>query len=218
MNRSRIRVLLADDHAIVRDGLRSLLAEHRDIEVIGLAADGPEAVRQSRELKPDVVVMDIAMPHLSGIEATRRIVEDCPDCRVLILSQHEDSEHVLDALWAGASGYLLKRAAGTELAEGIRAVHQGGVVLHPLAARLVVEAYLRCGGADQVDRYERLTDREREVLILVAEGYTNQQIAEMLHLSPKTVDRHRTSLMAKLDLHDRTEVVKYALRRQLIEV
>ncbi len=218
MSGAKIRVLLADDHAIVRDGLCSLLAECRDIEVIDQAADGPEAVRKSRELKPDVVVMDIAMPYLNGIEAARRIMKDCPDCRVLILSQYEDNEHVLDALWAGAAGYLLKRAAGTELAEGIRAVRQGGVVLHPLAARVVVEAYLRYRAAGRVDNYEQLTDREREVLILVAEGYTNQQIAEMLHISPKTVDSHRTSLMAKLDLHSTTDVVKYALRQQLIDL
>lgn len=218
MGSAKIRVLLADDHAIVRDGLRSLLAEYRDIEVIGQATDGPEAVRKSRELKPDVVVMDIAMPHLNGIEATRRILKDCPDCRVLILSQYEDNEHVLEALEVGAAGYLLKRAAGAELAEGIRAVGQGGVVLHPMAARLVVDAYLRCQAAGRASSYERLTDREREVLILVAEGYTNQQIGEMLRISPKTVDSHRTSLMAKLDLHSTAEVIKYALRQQLIDL
>ncbi len=218
MGSAKIRVLLADDHAIVRDGLRSLLAEYRDIEVIDQAADGPEAVRKSRELKPDVVVMDIAMPHLNGIEATRRIVKDCPDCRVLILSQYEDSEHVLEALEVGAAGYLLKRAAGADLAEGIRAIWQGGVVLHPMAARLVVDAYLRCQAAGRARGYECLTDREREVLILIAEGYTNQQIAETLHISPKTVDSHRTSLMAKLDLHSTAEVIKYALRQQLIDL
>ncbi len=218
MGSAKIRVLLADDHAIVRDGLRSLLAEYRDIEVIDQAADGPEAVRKSRELKPDVVVMDIAMPHLNGIEATRRIVKNCPDCRVLILSQYEDSEHVLEALEVGAAGYLLKRAAGADLAEGIRAIRQGGVVLHPMAARLVVDAYLRCQAAGRASGYECLTDREREVLILIAEGYTNQQIAETLHISPKTVDSHRTSLMAKLDLHSTAEVIKYALRQQLIDL
>lgn len=215
---AKIRVLLADDHAVVRDGLQALLAETTDIEVVGQAADGLEAIRQVRELGPDVVVMDIAMSPLSGLEATRRISSECPASRVLILSQHEDSEYVLDALRAGASGYLLKRAAGPELAEGIRAVQQEGAFLHPLAARVLIDAYLRSEGGQHVDSYERLTGRETEVLILVAEGYTNQQIAEMLHVSPKTVDGHRTSLMSKLDLHDRTEVVKYALRRQLIEL
>jgi two-component system response regulator NreC len=215
---TKMRVLLADDHALVRDGLEALLAEDADIKVVGQAADGLDAIHKARELKPDVVVMDIAMTPLNGLEATRRILKENPDCRVLILSQHEDSQCVLDAVWAGASGYLLKRAAGAALAEGIRTIYEGGAVLHPVAAQALMDAYLRCECATRLDSYEGLTDREREVLILVAEGYTNPQIADMLHVSPKTVDGHRTSLMSKLDLHDRTEVVKYALRRQLIEL
>jgi two-component system response regulator NreC len=164
------------------------------------------------------VVLDMAMPHLNGVEATRRILKDCPTCRVLILSQYDEEERILDAIWAGASGYLLKRAAGPELADGIRAVMEWGAALHPRAAKALIDAYRRCECAIQKDRYEHLTDREREVLILVAEGYTNQQMAEMLHVSPKTIDGHRTSLMAKLDLHDRVDLVKYALRRQLIDL
>lgn len=214
----KIRVLLADDHAILRDGLQSLLAEHEAIEVVGQASDGLEAIRQARDLQPDVVVMDIGMPRVNGLEATGRILKECPECRVLILSQHDDSDHVLDALSAGAVGYLLKRAAGTELADAIQAIWQGGVVLDPLAARILVDAYRKCERAQKVDSYEHLTDRERQVLILVAEGHTNQQIAQMLHVSPKTVNAHRTSLMSKLDLHDRTEVVKYALRKRLIDL
>ena len=214
----KIRVLLADDHAVVRDGLRSLLDGSEDIEVVDVAADGPETVHKARSVRPDLVVMDIAMPHLNGIEATRRVLKDCPECRVLILSQHEDTDHVLEAMWAGASGYLLKRDAGAELVEGIRAIHNWGAVLHPVAAKILLDAYRQCECAQRVDSYEHLTDREREILILVAEGYTNQQISAMLHVSPKTVDGHRTSLMSKLDLHDRTEVVKYALRRQLIDL
>jgi DNA-binding NarL/FixJ family response regulator len=213
-----IRVLIADDHASVRDGLRALLEESADIEVVDVAADGVETVRKAREFKPDVVVMDIGMPHLGGIEASRRVLRDSPESRVLILSQHEDADHVLEAVWAGASGYLLKRDAGAALAEGIREVHLWGGVLHPAAARILMDAYLRCECAQRLDSYERLTDREREILILVAEGHTNQQIARMLHVSPKTVDGHRSNLMSKLDLHDRTEVVKYALRKQLIEL
>lgn len=214
----KMRVLLADDHAVVRDGLEALLSETADIEVVGQAADGLDAIHKARELKPDVVVMDIAMMPLNGLEATRRILKEDPECRVLILSQRGDSQCVLDAVWAGASGYLLKRAAGADLAEGIRTIYDGGAVLHPVAAQALIDAYLRCECAKRLDSYERLTNREREILILVAEGYTNPQIAEMLHVSPKTVDGHRTSLMSKLDLHDRTEVVKYALRRRLIEL
>jgi two-component system response regulator NreC len=215
---SGIRVLLADDHAIIRDGLSALLDARDEIEVVGLASHGLEAVAKARELKPDVVVMDVTMPHLDGIEATRRILELCPECRILILSQHAEEEYVLDAFWAGASGYLLKRDVGAELADGILAIKRWGGVVHPFAARTLLDAYLRCECADRTDSYERLTDREREVMILVAEGYTNQQIAEMLHVSPKTVDGHRTHLMSKLELHDRTEVVKYALRRNLIDL
>ena len=213
-----IRVLLADDHASVRDGLRALLDESPDVDVVDVAADGLEAVRKARELKPDVVVMDIGMPHLGGIEATRRVLRDSPGTRVLILSQYEDPDHVLDAVWAGASGYLIKREAGAELANRIQEIHVWGAILHPVAARALMEAYRQCECVQRLDSYDRLTDREREVLILVAEGYTSQQIASMLHVSPKTVDGHRGNLMSKLDLHDRTEVVKYALRKQLIDL
>ena len=213
-----IRIILADDHASVRDGLRALLDESPDIEVVDVAADGMETVRKARELKPDMIVMDIGMPHLSGIEATRRVLRDSPETRVLILSQYDDADYVLEAVWAGASGYLLKRDAGADLAESIRDVHRWGGALHPSAARVLMDAYLRCECAQRLDSYERLTDREREILILVAEGYTNQQIANMLHVSPKTVDGHRGNLMSKLDLHDRTEVVKYALRKRLIDI
>lgn len=215
---SVIHVLLADDHAVLREGLLALLAECKDIQVVGQAADGLEAIRSAIELQPDVVVMDIAMPRINGVEATRRIVQNCPGTQVLILSQHEGRDCVLAAIRAGAAGYLLKQAAGAELADGIRTLAGEGVYLHPRAARVLVDAFRQCQPSVQSDTLEQLTDREREILILVAEGHTSTQIAQMLHVSPKTIDSHRTSLMAKLDLHDRTEVVKYALRRQLIEL
>lgn len=215
---TKIRVLLADDHAVVRDGLRAILDESGNIEVVGVAADGLEAVRAACELEPDVVVMDIAMPRLDGIEATRRILAARPKMHILILSQYEAEQYVLDAVEAGVSGYLLKRDAGADLAEAIRSLCRWGAVLHPLAARILLDAQPQVAGSKRCDKYDCLTGREREVLILVAEGYTSQQIADLLHVSPKTVDSHRTSLMSKLDLHDRTEVVKYALRRQLIEL
>jgi DNA-binding NarL/FixJ family response regulator len=215
---SKIRVLLVDDHAVVRDGLKAILDEAGNIDVVGLAADGLEAVRLVSELEPDVVVMDIAMPRLDGIEATRRILAAKPQTHVLILSQYEAEQYVLDAVEAGVSGYLLKRDAGADLAEGIRSLCRWGAVLHPLAARVLLDAQPQPEGVQRCDKYDCLTCREREILILVAEGYTSQQIADLLHVSPKTVDSHRTSLMSKLDLHDRIEVVKYALRRQLIEL
>jgi two-component system response regulator NreC len=215
---TRIRVLLADDHAVVREGLHALLQEHSDIEVVAQAADGLEAIRLAQELKPDVAVVDVGMPRVNGIEAARRILKARPETRVVVLSQYEQKEYILEALEAGVSGYLVKRDAGADLADAIRAVVEWGAVLHPLAARSLIDAYMSCERAKTGDGLDHLTDREREVLILVAEGYTNQQIAELLHVSPKTVDGHRTSLMAKLDLHNRTDVVKYALRRQLIDL
>jgi two-component system response regulator NreC len=161
--------------------------------------------------------MDIAMPRVNGVEAARRIAKSKPHTKVLMLSQHEDENLVLAALGAGACGYLLKRTSGAELAGGIRSVQSFGAALHPFAARALLDAYLLCQEEHQVDKLARLTDREREVLILVAEGYTNQQIGSLLHLSPRTVDGHRTHLMSKLGLHDRTEVVRFAIRQQLIE-
>ncbi len=214
----KIRVLLVDDHAILRDGIRALIALSKDVEVVGEAADGQEALERSRELLPDVVVMDIAMPGLDGLEATRRIKERHKGIKVLILTQHENREYVFPILKAGADGYVLKKAAGTELLSAIRAVHQGGTFLYPSVARTVVEDYLRPDGTIADRHHSRLTDREIEVLKLVAEGRSNQEIADLLCLSVKTVTGHRTNIMEKLDLHSRTELVKYAIRTGLIQI
>jgi len=214
----KIRVLLVDDHAILRDGIRALLALSKDIEVVGEASDGQEALDRVRELSPDVVLMDIAMPGLDGLEATRRIKDRHGEIKVLILTQHENREYVFPILKAGADGYVLKKAAGTELLSAIRAVHHGGTFLYPSVAKTVVEDYLRPDGTISERHHSKLTDREIEVLKLVAEGRSNQEIADLLCLSVKTVTGHRTNIMEKLDLHSRTELVKYAIRTGLIQI
>lgn len=215
---AKIRVLLVDDHVILREGIRALLALSRDVEVVGEAGDGQTALERVAELAPDVVLMDIAMPGLDGLEATRRIKDRYKGVKVLILTQHENREYVFPILKAGADGYVLKKAAGTELISAIRAVHEGGTFLYPSVAKTVVEDYLRPDGTISDRRHSRLTDREVEVLKLVAEGYSNQEIADMLCLSVKTVTGHRTNIMEKLDLHSRTELVKYAIRTGLIQI
>jgi DNA-binding NarL/FixJ family response regulator len=213
----KIRVLIVDDHAILREGIRALLALSKDMEVVGEAGDGQTGIDRARELQPDVVLMDIAMPGLDGLEATRRIKDRHRNVKVLILTQHENREYVFPILKAGADGYVLKKAAGTELISAIRAVHEGGTFLYPSVAKTVVEDYLRPDGTISERRHSKLTDREIEVLKLVAEGRSNQEIADLLCLSVKTVTGHRTNIMEKLDLHSRTELVKYAIRTGLIE-
>ncbi len=213
---NRIRVVLADDHAILRDGLRALLESHDDILVVGEAATGLDAIRVVRELQPDVVVLDVAMPQLNGVEATRRIKAETPGARVLILSQHDEEEYLLAVLRAGADGYVLKRAAGPDLAAAIRTVHGGEAALYPAATQVLLQAYRTQSCPEEAAEGSSLTDREREVLVLIAEGLTNQQIAVTLHISPKTVDGHRTRLMGKLGLHNRVELTKYAIRERLV--
>jgi len=212
-----IRVLLADDHTLFREGLRALFASEGDIEVVGEACDGEEAARKASELRPDVVVMDILMPVLNGIEATRRIRAALPDVKVLVLSMYDDEEHVQRLLAAGASGCMLKRATSDELVRSLREVAAGGMALDPTVAAKVVKDYVRRVQREQDTPLSgELTPRELEVLRLVAEGHSNQAIATRLGLSRKTVDVHRTNLMRKLDLHNVTEIVKYALRRGVI--
>ena len=213
-----IKVLLVDDHVILREGIRALLALYKDIEVVGEAGDGLDAIERTKELSPDVVLMDIAMPNLDGLEATRRIKDRFKGVKVLILTQHENREYVFPILKAGADGYVLKKAAGTELISAIRAVNEGGTFLYPSVAKAVVEDYLRPDGTISDRRHPKLTDREIEILKMVAEGKSNQEIAEILCLSAKTVNGHRTNIMEKLDLHNRTELVKYAIRTGLIQI
>lgn len=211
----RIRVLVVDDHAIMRDGIRALLSVHDDIEIVGEASEGKEAVEKARELVPDVAVMDIAMHGMDGLEATRRIIKKNPRTKVLILTQYDNKEYILSAIKAGAAGYVPKRALGSELVLAIRAVHHGDSYLYPSAAAAVIEGYRY-----QVEEepYDALTAREREILKLIAEGHTSREIADMLFISLKTVLGHRAKIMEKLDLHNRTELVKYAIRKGLVSM
>jgi len=214
----KIRILLADDHTILRSGIRALLEVEPGLSVIGEAEDGRAAVSMACKLKPNVVLMDIAMPLLNGLEATRQIKIQCPDVKVLVLSMHDNEEYIRQALEAGAMGYILKDAAPGELIGAIRSVYRGEAVLSPAVTRLVIEDYLRWGGTRPQEESDSLSPREREVLQLIAEGYTNKQIAEILSISIKTVQAHRNNLMQKLDLHDRGELIKYAIQKKIIEI
>jgi DNA-binding NarL/FixJ family response regulator len=218
-SREQIKVLLVDDHAILREGVHALLAREPDLMVVGEAGDGGEALDQIPRLQPDVVIMDIVMPGMGGLEATRLIRERHPDVRVLILSMYDDHEYVVQIIQAGASGYVLKRVVTEDLVRAIHAVHAGESFLYPPIAAKLIGDYLRVTKGEQaggVTGGESLTAREREVLRLIAEGDSNQVIADRLGLSRKTVDSHRANAMRKLDLHDVTEVVKYAIRTGLI--
>ncbi|MGH8738135.1 MAG: response regulator [Burkholderiales bacterium] len=211
-----IRVLLADDHAVVRDGLRALLQAQQDIEVVGDAANGREALRRTKQLQPDVVVMDIAMPELNGIEATQLMHDACPSTRVLILSMHSSTEHIFRALQAGARGYLLKDSAGSEVVDAVRAVHEGLRYLGRRITATVVDDYI--AERRQTSPLESLSRRERQILQLVAEGNTSAQIAAALFLSPKTVDTYRSRMMRKLDIADLPSLVKFAIQHGLTQL
>jgi two-component system response regulator NreC len=215
---SKIRVLLAEDHTIVRKGLRFLLEGEAGIEVIGEAEDGREAVQKTQELLPDVVLMDLSMPELSGLEATRQIKKRFSEVKVLILTRHANEEYVFQILRAGASGYVVKKAAPTELVLAIQSVCRGDSFLSPAISRPVIEEYIRRAEAIEESSYDRLTDREREVLQLVAEGHSSREIAELLHITERTVRAHRGHLMDKLDIHSTAELAQYAIRKGVISL
>jgi len=215
----KIKVLVADDHTIVRHGIYALLGLMSDIELVGEAVNGKEAVEKVKKLMPDIVIMDVAMPIMDGLEATRRICKEFPRTRVIALTQYDDREFVFPVIEAGARGFISKTAASSELASAIRSVYRGDSYLSPSVARVFVEGYQQ--GIDVVkdrDPYKQLTNREREILKLLAEGHTSHEIAAMLVLSPKTVDRHKTNLMAKLAIHSRADLIKYALRKGIITI
>ncbi len=210
-----IRILLADDHAIMRDSIRALVDLHNDIEIVGEASEGRETIDKVQELEPDIVVMDIAMPGMDGLEATRRIRSKHPKVKVLVLTQYNNREYILSAIKAGAAGYVPKRALGSDLVSALRAVHRGESFLYPSAAAALIEDYRQQA---EVEPYDRLTAREREILKLIAEGHTSREIAGMLFISLKTVQGHRAKIMEKLDIHNRTELIKYAIRKGLVSM
>ena len=215
----KIRILVVDDHTIVRDGICALLTLASDMEVVGEAANGREALEKVKELEPDVVIMDIAMPLLGGLETTRRMRKEFPGTKVLALTQYADKEYVFPVIEAGAHGFISKTAASSELALGIRSVYRGESFLSPSVAKLLVENFQQGGNLQQRrDPYDQLTGRERDVLKLLVEGHTTQEIADILVISPKTVEGYKTSLMDKLDIHNRVDLVKYALRKGITTV
>lgn len=211
----KIKILVVDDHAIMRDGIRALLTLYDDIEMVGEASDGKEAIDKVQQLAPDVVVMDLTMPRMDGFEAIRRITQKYPKVKILVLSQHDDKEYTLAAIKAGARGYVPKRALSSELISAMRVIHQGDFFLSPSAASSLIEAYRQ---QSKEEPYDRLTDREREILKLVADGHTSREIAKMLSISLKTVLIHRTNLMHKLDLHNSAELIKYSIQKGLVNI
>ncbi len=214
---SKIRVMIVDDHSLVREGLTALLKYHDDVEVVGEAADGREAISAAEKLSPDVILMDIAMPGLGGLEATLEIKKRNPDIKVLVLSQYDDREYVSRFLKANVSGYILKRAVGGELITAIRAVAKGESYLHSSIAAKVIDGYI--GKTVEVsDPYESLTDREKQVLKLIAEGNTHKEIAEVLGISVKTAIAHHTNICDKLGIRSKAEIIKFAIQKGIIKI
>ena len=212
-----IRILISDDHGVLRAGLRALLSAEDDLEVIDEAANGEEALKLAQELQPDVVLLDISMPGPTGIEVTRQLKKVLPDVRILILTVHEDEGLLQEAIQAGASGYIVKRAVESELIDAIRAVWRGDLYVHPAMTRALLKEISPASSSNhKEDLVEALTPREVEVLRLIAQGYTNRQMADMLSISVRTVESHRSNLMGKLDLHSRVDLVRYAKENKII--
>jgi DNA-binding NarL/FixJ family response regulator len=213
----RIRILLADDHTIVRRGLRMVLETAPDLEVIAEAADGIEAVERALQEDVDLAILDVAMPRRTGLQAARELARRRPELRILMLSMHDVEQYFFEALKAGASGYVLKTAASRDLAEACRSAMRGEPFLYPPAVRGIMRDYLDRAANGDATREEPLTERELEILKLVAEAHTNEQIAELLTISPRTVERHRENIMGKLGMRDRVQLARYAIRRGLVE-
>ena len=218
MDKAKIKLLIVDDHQVLREGLRLLLGKTSDIEVVGEASNGEEAVSKTKALFPDVILMDITMPGISGLEAARQIVQSNQNVKILLLSVHESDEYLTEMLNIGLAGYILKTASGMEVASAIRAVYNGDVYLYPSIARILVQEYARFANGRKPNRtFDGLTQREKEILMHIAEDKKNSEIAEIMGLSIRTVQAHRTNLMDKLGAHDRTELVKYAIRKGIVE-
>jgi two-component system response regulator NreC len=212
-----LRLIICDDHTLMRHGLRKILEEKPEWQVVAEAGDGREAVRLAEAHKPDVAILDIGMPLLNGIDATRQIVRKVPECRVLILSMHSDETYILRALQAGAKGYLLKDSAGKDLIRGIAAVSAGKTFFSQVVAQAMLEDYVRrLADSTVVDAYDTLSDREREIFQLIAEGHSNKDVALILSISPATVETHRARILQKLDVHNTAELVLYAVRRGVV--
>jgi DNA-binding NarL/FixJ family response regulator len=215
----KVKLLVADDHKIFRQGIKKLLEEESDLQVVGEAADGREAVKKATELKPDVILMDIAMANLNGLEATKQIKKVLPSTKVIMLTMHKNEEYILQSFQAGASGYILKEGAVEELVSAIRSIHSDKSFLSPTISKTLIDAYLRKMETGKTETpFDLLTDREREVLQLIAEGYTNREVAKQLFISVKTVEAHRAHIMQKLNIHDIAKLVKYAIQKGLVDL